>query len=207
MGTRSVTGSVLKPDGTAWYPGNVTFELMAAFETSTTVYPAMRYTEALDAAGAFSVVLSVPDGGTATAHYKIGLPDGTEHQVYIAAGATVDLATLLTIAGTSAAQDDLQTLMDTASTLATRDVAVSDDIEDTDEVLFATVAGITLTLPAATGSKKPYCVKNVTSGGSAGSIYLAAQSGETIDGVATQTISSMMWTVVIDRATDTWNII
>jgi hypothetical protein len=52
----------------------------------------------------------VPDTGTA--HFQVRLPDDSSFHFYLESGPAVDLVTLITIAGTAVAQDDLQTLLD-----------------------------------------------------------------------------------------------
>jgi hypothetical protein len=73
--TRTLTGTIYKPDGTAWAGGVVTIELLEGFTTSTEVYPPTSHAETLDSNGQFSTALGVPDTGTA--HYKITKPNGS----------------------------------------------------------------------------------------------------------------------------------
>jgi hypothetical protein len=160
--SRAVTGTIKKPDGAAWVGGLVAFELVEAFETSTTVYPAEIHTETADANGAVSITLATPDTGTA--HYKITLPNNQAYDVYIASGAAVDLVTLLTIAGTNVDPDDLQVLLDAAAVLSPiRTLTSAGTLATTDD--YTRFSGtFSQPLPLATGSKYVYLVKNVGTG-------------------------------------------
>lgn len=200
MGTRTITGTVHHLDGTDWASGTIQFELLEAFETATETYPKETHTETLDANGAFSITLGVPDSGTAK--YKITLPDHKRYTVYIASGAATTLESLLTIAGSAVAQDAVQTLIDAnnvltmVSTTGTYTVLASDD-------LVRCNGTFTVTLPAASGSGAMYCIKNVGTG----VITLDGNAAETIDGAATQTISSLGWMTVVDAASGAWDIL
>ena len=200
MPTRTVTGTVLHPDGTGWAGGIVKFILITPFETSTEVYPAEAYSETLDANGAFSITLGVPDTGTA--HYVVLTPDNIAHTVYLEDGAATTLQTLLTIAGTSVSQSDLQTLLDQYSVLAITNVTAAYDVLTTDDVIRAD-GTFTVTLPAATGTGAVYIVKNIGTG----TVTLAAQAGETIDGDASIAIGAEDWRTVVDAAAGVWDVI
>jgi hypothetical protein len=170
---------------------------MEAFETSTAVYPVKDHTETTDASGQFSTALGVPDTGTA--HYRVRLPDNTDHEFYLEAGTAVDLVTLLTVAGTSAAPSALQTLLDAAEVFTIRSASITGDIVATDELVLAS-GTITLTLPAATGSGVGYAVKNTGTG----TITVEGSSSETIDGSANVTLDANDSYVFIDSASGAW---
>ena len=196
---RTITGTILKPDGTAWAGGILKFQLIEAFETSTTVYPKYTHEEILDAQGEFTIDLEVPDTGTAW--YYIRTPDSVVYDVQIGAGAATNLQTILTIATTTVVQNDLQTLIDANNVITMTDVSAAYDILSSDEGIFCT-GTFTVTLPAATGSGKPYMIKSITA-----TITLSAQAGETIDGSLTQTIYVLSWLTVVDHSTGVWYIV
>jgi hypothetical protein len=195
MPTRTVTGTIYDQDGSA-ATGSVAFRLLESFETSTGVFYAGEHTETL-VAGAFSISLGVPDTGTA--HYQVTLPGNEWHDFYIAAGAATDLQTILTISGSAVAQDDLQTLMDAASVLTIVTKTGTYVIEAEDEVILCD-GTFAVTLPAATGSGKPYLVKNIGTG----MITLTAAGSDLIDGAATQTIIASDRMAVIDAVSGKW---
>jgi hypothetical protein len=110
MPTRTVTGTVRKPDGSAWASDKIHFKLDQAFETSLEVYPQEDHVVTLDAQGAFSITLGVPDTGTAA--YVIRTPEGGEYTVNLASGPATDLQTLITIAGSNVPPSAVQVLLD-----------------------------------------------------------------------------------------------
>ena len=200
MPVRTVTGTCYHADGTPWAAGVVKFSLLNPFETSTEVYPAETHSETLDAQGAFSITLGVPDTGTAL--YKIHTPDNLAYTVYLADGAATTLMSLLTLASTQVEQNAVQTLIDANNVLTITSTTAAYDVLDTDNVIRAT-GTFAVTLPAATGSGSVYIVKNV----GVGVITLAAQAGETIDGAASVAIVALDWYTVLDAASTVWNVI
>ena len=198
MGTRTVTGTVYRPDGTAYASATVTFTLITPFVTASEYYPAIDHSETTDALGQFSTALGVPDTGTA--YYRVLLPTNKWYEFYIAAGAAVDLVTLVTITGTSVAQDDLQTLLDNNNVFTIASKTDTYVILASDEYIRCN-GTFTVTLPAATGSGSPYIVKNVGSG----TITVAATGSDLIDGAASVTLSSMVRYGFIDAAAATWD--
>jgi hypothetical protein len=200
MGTRTVTGTVYKPDGSAWAAGEVTFTLLDGFETATEVYPPEEHIETLDANGQFSITLGVPDTGTA--HYSVTLPDGTAYRFYLASGAATNLVTLITIATTAVAQDDLQTLLDANNALTVTTQTTTYNILVTDDLIRCN-GTFTVALPAATGTGKPYTIKNVGSG----LITIDGNGSDTIDGSLTQSLLSLESLTLVDSATGVWDII
>ena len=155
MALRTVTGICYHVDGTAWASGVIKFTLMTPFETSTVVYPSEVHSETLDANGAFSITLGVPDSGTA--EYLIRTPDNRQYTTYIASGAATDLVTLLTIASSAVAQDAVQTLIDANNVLTITSTTATYQILDTDDVVLAN-GTFTVTLPAATGTGIVFCI-------------------------------------------------
>jgi hypothetical protein len=200
MALRTVTGTILHPDGSAWFGGVVTFNLLEEFATSTQVYPVNEHTETLDSAGQFSTDIGVPTTGTA--YYRISKPDGSSFTCYLAAGAAVDLVTLNTIATTSAAQDDLQTLLDAAAVLTMRSLTGAGAITSTDDYVDCT-GTFAVTLPLATGSGKPYIIDNI----STGVITVTRAGSDTIEGATTKPIYAGESLTFIDRAAGNWQVL
>jgi hypothetical protein len=110
MSSRTITGMIYHDDGSAWAGGFVRFVLCAAFTTGTGVQPKDDWSVTLDANGAFSISLAVPDSGTA--YYKIVTPDEHSHTVYLADGPATDLQTLLGLEGSLVSQDAALTVID-----------------------------------------------------------------------------------------------
>jgi len=200
MTTRTVTGTVYEPDGTAWASGAVTFSLVEGFTTATLTQPTESIIETTDAAGQFTVTLSVPDTGTA--HYFVTLPDHRRYEFYLATGAPVDLATLITIAGTAVAQSDLQTLLDAAAVFDITNITGTYGMDGTEEYIRCD-GTFTVTLPAATGSGLAYALKNIGSG----TITLARAGTDTIDGATSQTLYALDKLAVLDAAAGKWDVL
>lgn len=112
MPTRTVTGTILAADLTA-YPGiPIRFYLAEPFIDLGVTYPRSEIEVVPNqTTGYFTTSLVVPTT-PATALYRIRLIDDTEAWVYITEGAAVDIATLMTLSGSPIAQSALQTVMD-----------------------------------------------------------------------------------------------
>ncbi len=200
MGTRTVTGTIKHVDGIVWAGGIVKFQLLEPFETASEVQPEETHSETLDANGALTIALAVPDSGTAS--YLITLPDSNAYHVYLGAGAPTDLMTLITISSSEVAQDAVQTLIDANNVLGITNVTQAYTVLDTDDVVRCN-GTFTVTLPAATGSGALYIIKNIDTG----IITLDGNGTDTIDGSLTQTITSLCWLTVLDVASGKWDIL
>jgi len=110
MSTRTVTATILQPDGSAWAGTPIVFELLQLFETATEIYPIKTYTKNTDTNGAISITLGVPTNGTAK--YRVNLPDGSAYEFNLGAGGTIDLVTIIAAATPYTAPTQLQTLLD-----------------------------------------------------------------------------------------------
>jgi hypothetical protein len=201
MPVRTVTGTIYHADGSAWASGTIKFNLLEPFETSTEVYPKETHSETLDANGAFSITLGVPDSGTAS--YLIETPDSKQYSVYIASGAATDLVTLLTIASAAVAQDAVQTLIDANNVLTITSTTAAYQVLASDDYIRVTSGSPTITLPVATGTGAVYICKNIGTG----VITLDGSSNDTIDGDASVTIAAEDWYTVLDGAATIWWVI
>jgi len=110
MSTRTVTGTILHMDGTAWVGASVVFELLDLFETTTEIYPLELHTEITDSNGGISTALGVPTTGTA--HYRVNLPDSSAYEFNLQAGSTIDLVTLILANAPGVDPAQLQTIVD-----------------------------------------------------------------------------------------------
>lgn len=202
MGTRAITWTINYPSGEPWSNGVVTAELLQGFTTATEVYPATTTTFTSDADGTepAGAALGVPDSGTA--YYKITKPNGVSFRVYLAAGAAVDLVTLETIAGSSVAQDDLQTLIDAGEVYAITAVNALYQALATDEYIYCTGTTYTVTLAACTlGTTKPLIIENRCSG----NVTVDGSGAETVNGAATLTLYPGDRRAFIPIATGAWS--
>jgi hypothetical protein len=95
MTTRTVAGTILKPDGTAWAGGVVQATLGRRIVSGgDTVVPTQVQATA-DNLGAFTMTLAVPSDGTGAA-YRLTLPDLSTLYFTLDQGGAVDLADLVT---------------------------------------------------------------------------------------------------------------
>lgn len=196
---RRVTGNIYHDDGSAWAGGEISWELLEAFETATGVYPCDIHTETLDALGAFSIDLGTPTTGTA--HYRVVLPNFEAHEIYIASGPATDLMTLLTIATSSVTQNAVQTLLDANKILAIKNVNNTYVVLSSDNLVRCT-GTFSVTLPDATGSGNSYTIYNY----GVGVITIDGDGGDTINGDLTYTLNASCYVTVVDVAAGAWDL-
>lgn len=94
MATRTITGTILEPDGTVWASGTVKFDLVTKFATATAA--AVNQTSistTTDVNGDFSVALEVP--ASDAWEWRCTLPDGNQFNFNLAAGSATTLHALL----------------------------------------------------------------------------------------------------------------
>jgi hypothetical protein len=102
MPSRTITGTIYHPGGnTPWAGARVEITLLAPFAELTTAYAAETITVVTGSAGTFSTVLAVPTTGTALYQFKV--PNYATFRANIAAGASVDLTTLISVAASPVA--------------------------------------------------------------------------------------------------------
>lgn len=201
MTQRVITGNILKPDGTPFVgKAAATFSLLAEVYSGGIVYPMDNIPVMTDAVGAFSVSLAVPDTGTAP--YRITFADGYAADFNLAAGISVDLETLVTIATSAVLPSALQILLDAAAVLTFKTVTSTYVVLPTD-VYIRCNGTFTVTLPPATGSALVYVIKNVGTG----IITIDGDGADTIDGAATYFIYQNCTCVVIDVAAGVWDVL
>jgi len=131
MTTRTITGTIRKPDGTAWASATVTFNLKTSFATATdAAVPYKVVTATTDANGDFSAALEVP--ATNAWRYQCILPDAAVFFFNLGAGSATTLHALIADANLSAtvSPSDIATAIsdkaDKAVPAATNNIAVLD---------------------------------------------------------------------------------
>ena len=198
---RPITGTIYKPDGTAWASGTVRARLMEPFETSTRVYPKTEITITLDSNGQIPALTQLDTPDTGTAHYVITTPDNAQYTVYLATGPAVDLVTLLTIAGTEVAVDPVQTLLDAAEQFDDTTVTGGPyTLLETDRYIRASGTW-DFNLLAAAQRKIPRIVFNYGTG----VITAAAAGSDTINGQASWPIYPGQAWAFVDAAAGRWD--
>lgn len=198
MATRTIRGTVKHADDSPWVGGEVAFVLVNTFETPEEVYPAETISRTIDDDGFFTVNLGVPDEGTT--QYKIHIPGQMGQLVNLGAGAETDLQTILTLASTAVEQNAIQTVIDAANLAVIRTVTSTYQIVAGDQYIRGD-GTFTITLPPATGSRKPYLVKNVGSG----VITVDGSGSETIDGQASVVLPPNDRCAVMDSVAGKWD--
>jgi hypothetical protein len=100
--TRTITGTIRKPDGAAWVGAQVKFELTKNTYTADASFPASVVTATTNLSGQLCVAPCSVTGvtlwtnaeGIEPAQYKVSYPDGKYFYFYLAAGSSIDLSTL-----------------------------------------------------------------------------------------------------------------
>ncbi|HEY0171514.1 MAG TPA: hypothetical protein VGB98_10860 [Pyrinomonadaceae bacterium] len=127
--TRTVTGTIRKPDGGPWVGAKVTFELTKNTYTSAASFPATTVTAMTNSSGQVCVAPCSSPGvtlwtnaeGLAPTQYKVTYPDGAYFYGNLSAGAALDLSTWRASSTTPAAasnQTVLQSIVDAHSAAA-----------------------------------------------------------------------------------------
>lgn len=97
VGTRVVTGTIYKPDGSVWASVDVRFELLApgGYESGGAIYPGHTVVATTNASGVFSINLWRSGASVETAKWRCTLPSGETFGFEIPdAGTSIDLSTL-----------------------------------------------------------------------------------------------------------------
>lgn len=94
--TRQVTGTIRKPDGTAWAGAKVTFKLDKSTYTATDAFPVTEVSATTNGSGIFTATLWCNAEGAVKTLYTATLPDGSTFQFRLAYGdgSTVDISVL-----------------------------------------------------------------------------------------------------------------
>ena len=93
MTTRTITATLKRANDAPWAGAVITATLRSRFVTPGGVNPPDVTTVTTDAGGGASLILAVPDAGTA--QYYVTLPNGGGGTIFLAAGATITLGMLL----------------------------------------------------------------------------------------------------------------
>ena len=94
--TRTVTGTVLQPDATAYTDWAVKFSLLAEIISDGAVIPKYDVEVTTASDGTFTKTLTVPDSGTA--YYRVTFKSGYSYDFNLAAGSSIGLNEIISIA-------------------------------------------------------------------------------------------------------------
>lgn len=198
MPTRTISGTILKPDGTAWEGGVVKFRLVRPFTTSSELYPTTTHSETLDSNGEFSTEIGVPDTGTA--QYVVTTPDKNTYKLNISDGAAVTLETLIDLETIPGDTNETLAIINALTKLAIKNIDADYSVLSTDEYLRCT-NDITVTLPAATGSGDVYFIANVGTG----TITVAVTGSDTVNGTTPNVIPANTIAWYCDAESGNWD--
>lgn len=198
MPTRTVSGKILMPDGSAWVGGEVKFRLVRPFTTTTELYPIKTHTETLDSNGEFSTAIGVPDTGTA--QYVVTTPDKNTYKLNLSVGTAVTLETLIDLETIPSDTNETLAIINALTKLAIKYVDADYSILSTDEYVWSD-GTVTITLPASTGSGDVYFISNQGSG----TITVAVTGSDTINGTTPLTIPANTIAYYVDAEIGNWH--
>ena len=192
--TRTVTGTVLQPDATAYTGWAVKFSLLAEIISGGAVIPrcVIEVTTASD--GTFTSTLTVPDSGTA--YYMLTFRSGYSYEFNLAAGSSIGLNEIISIATVASDPNYITELtnLNITSVDDTYVVLASDEYIRCDGTF-------TVTLPATTGSGDVYFIANVGTG----TITPVVTGSDTINGTTPELVYAGSATWFLDAITGNWD--
>ena len=192
--TRTVTGTVLKPDGTVYTDWAVRFTLLAEIISDGDLIPRNTVEITTDSNGDFSTTLTVPDSGTAL--YKLYFPSGYSYEFNLASGSSIGLNEIISIATVASDPNYITEL----TSLDITYTAVDLQITAAHEYVWSD-GTVTITLPASTGSGDVYFISNQGSG----TITPAVTGSDTINDTTPLTIPPMTIAYYVDAEVGNWH--
>ena len=192
--TRTVTGTVLQPDGTAYTDWAVRFYLLREIISDGDAIPKQKIEVTTASNGTFTITLAVPDSGTTS--YKLEFPTGYSQDFDLAAGSSIGLNEILSIPTVAADPNYITEL--TSLNITYTDV----DLQITSAHEYVWSDGtVTITLPATMGKWDVYFVSNQGTG----TITVATTGSDTINGTMPLTIPTMTTTFYVDAEVGNWH--
>jgi len=192
--TRTVTGTVLQPDGTAYTEWAVRFYLLREIISDGDAIPKQKIEVTTASNGTFTITLAVPDSGTAA--YKLEFPTGYSQDFDLAAGSSIGLNEILSIPTVAADPNYITEL--TSLKITYTDV----DLQITSAHEYVWSDGtVTITLPATTGKGDVYFVSNQGSG----TITVAVTGSDMINGTTPLTIPANTVVFYVDAEVGNWH--
>lgn len=94
MTTRTITGTILRPDGTPWEAGTVRADLQRRIVADNGTVAQYQVSATTNGSGGFSLSLAVPVAGGAS--YCLTLPDGSTLYILLETGGAITLEDLVT---------------------------------------------------------------------------------------------------------------
>ena len=192
--TRTVTGTVLQPDATAYTGWAVKFSLLAEIISGGAVIPrcVIEVTTASD--GTFTSTLTVPDSGTA--YYMLTFRSGYSYEFNLAAGSSIGLNEIISIATVASDPNYITEL----TSLKITYTAVDLQITAAHEYVWSD-GTVTITLPATTGLGDVYFISNQGTG----TITVAVTGSDTINGTTPLIIPANTIAYYVDAEVGNWH--
>ena len=192
--TRTVTGTVLQPDATAYTDWAVKFSLLSEIISDGAVIPKYTVDITTDSNGAFSTTLTVPDSGTAS--YNLLFPSGYSYDFNLASGSSIGLNEIISIATVASDPNYI-------TELTSLDITYTDaDLELTAAHEYVWSDGtVTITLPATTGSGDVYFLEATSNG----SVTPAVTGSDTINGTTPLVIPANTIAYYVDAEAGNWH--
>ena len=192
--TRTVTGTVLKPDGTVYTNWAVMFMLLSEIISDGDVIPKNSVEITTDSNGDFSTTLAVPDSGTA--YYNLRFQTGYSHDFNLASGASIGLNEIISIETVAVDPNDITELTSLKITYTDADL----ELTAAHEYVWSDET-VTITLPASTGSGDVYFISNQGSG----TITPAVTGTDTINGTTPLVIPANTIAYYVDAEVGNWH--
>ena len=191
---RTVTGTVLKPDGTVYTDWALVFKLVSDIISDGAVIPSYSIEIITDSSGNFITELVVPTNGTA--HYIVKFKNLIVYEFNLSAGSSIGLNEIISIA-TVASDPNYITELTSLTITSVEDTYV----ELASDEYIRCDGTFTLTLPATTGSGDVYFIANV----GAGTITVATTGGDTINGTTPLTVPANTIAYYVDAVAGNWD--
>ena len=192
--TRTVTGTILKPDGTVYTDWAVRFMLLAEIISGGAVIPRNTIEITTDSNGDFTTTLAVPDSGTA--YYRLSFKSGYSYDFNLSAGSSIGLNEIISIATVAVDPNYITELTSLKITYTDADL----ELTAAHEYVWSDET-VTITLPATTGSGDVYFISNQGTG----TITPAVTGSDTINGTTPLTIPTMTIAYYVDAEVGNWH--
>jgi hypothetical protein len=192
--TRTVTGTVLKPDGTVYTNWAVKFTLLAEIISDGDVIPKNSVEITTDSNGDFSTTLAVPDSGTA--YYNLRFQTGYSRDFNLAGGSSIGLNEIISIATVASDPNYITELTSLKITYTDADL----ELTAAHEYVWSD-GTVTITLPASTGQGDVYFISNQ----GVGTITPAVTGSDTINGTTPLVIPANTIAYYVDAEVGNWH--
>lgn len=192
--TRTVTGTVLKPDGTVYTDWALIFRLVNDIISDGVVIPSYSVEIITDSSGDFITTLAVPTTGTA--HYIVKFKNLVVYEFNLSSGASIGLNEIISIATVASDPNYITELTSLNITYTSVDLQIT-----TAHEYVWSDGTVMITLPATTGSGDAYFIANQ----GVGTITPAVTGSDTINSTTPLTIPANTIAYYIDAEAGNWH--